>query len=126
MARSGRRPKYRFSELAFDAYFSEEIDGCTGCNAGGKSAEGIADAKDHKGAYRFGAPCDRECMAFRPDNRERHRPESKNLATRLMLNETSARDDDAARTAGGRCQCAAPSSVGLASGASTNSASATT
>jgi hypothetical protein len=43
-----------------------------------------------------------------------------------QLNETSARDDDAARTAGGRCQCAAPSSVGLASGASTNSASAAT
>ena len=55
MARSGRRPKYRLSELAFDAYFSEEIDSCTGCNAGGKSAEGIADAKDHKGPYCFGA-----------------------------------------------------------------------
>jgi hypothetical protein len=87
-------------------------------------------------------PWNRECMAFRPDistcaigvvasrtcdnHRERHRSESKNLATGLMLNETSAPDDDAARTTCGRCQCAALSSVGLASGARTNSASAAT
>jgi hypothetical protein len=142
MEQSGRRPKYRLSELAFDAYFSEEIDSCTGCNAGGKSAEGIADAKDHKGPYCFGAAVesgvhgfptryihvrDRLVASRTCDNhRERHRSESKNLATGLMLNETSARDDDAARTTCGRCQCAALSSVGLASGARTNSASAAT